>query len=299
MLEVELVWNLLGTHAQENDLVELVGLKHKRFIFQLKLDGELHTHRGLIKHNDLINKPWGSQVFSHLGNPFFLLQPSLSDILMVTPRTTQILYPKEIGFILVTMGIGPGQHIIEAGTGSGALTSALAFAVGSEGKVNSYEVRPEMQQLAVKNLKKIGLAERVNFKLRDIAEGFDETNADGLFLDVANPFDYIPQVRKAIKLGGAFGCILPTTNQVSKLLVALRENDFAFIDVCEIFLRYYQAEPDRFRPVDRMIAHTGYLIFARPVLIDHQAEGGAELLEENLVGEIDQQDRNEEIRSVA
>ncbi len=275
-----MIWNLHGTHAQDGDLVELVGLKNKNFIFRLKTGGELQSHRGVVKHDDLIGLAWGSQVFSHIGKPFFLLQPALADLLKDIPRSTQILYPKEIGFILVTMGIGPGQHVLEAGTGSGALTAALAFAVGAQGRVTTYEARPEIQRVAIRNLQRLGLHEQVDFKLKDIGEGFDETGVDALFLDLVNPFDYIPQVRAALKLGGFFGCILPTANQVIKLLGALRQNDFAFIDVLEILIRYYKAEPDHFRPVDRMIAHTGFLIFARPVLIEKKDEEGQQLLNE-------------------
>lgn len=279
-------WNLQGTHAQEGDLVELVGLRHKHFIFTLKANAELQSHRGVIRHDDLIGKPWGSQVFSHLGNPFFLLQPALGDLLLDTPRTTQIMYPKDIGLVLVTMGIGPGTHVLEAGTGSGALTRALAFAVGEQGRVFSYEARAEMQQLAIRNLKRLGLLERVTFKLRDIAEGFDETDMDALFLDVQNPYDYIEQARAALKPGGFFGSILPTANQVSRLLMALRRYDFAFTEVVEVLLRYYRTEPERLRPNDRMVAHTGYLIFSRPVLIERsQAEEPAEPLEEEAFDE--------------
>jgi tRNA (adenine57-N1/adenine58-N1)-methyltransferase len=274
-----LAWTLHGTHAQEGDLAELVGLRHKHFIIKLTAGAEFQTHRGVIQHNDLIGKPWGSQFFSHLGSPFFLLQPSLGDLIRGTKRTTQIMFPKEIGFILVNMGIGPGQHVLEAGTGSGSLTTALAYAVGNEGKVTSYEVRPEMQALARKNLERIGLAERVDFRIGDIADGFEETGVDALFLDVQNPYDYIPQVRAALKPGGFFGSIQPTTNQVSRLLQALRFEKFAFIEVLEIMLRFYKAEPDRLRPTDRMVAHTGYLIFARPVLVEDD-ERSAELLRE-------------------
>ncbi|MHC1785001.1 MAG: tRNA (adenine-N1)-methyltransferase [Anaerolineaceae bacterium] len=274
-----MAWTLHGTHAQEGDLAELVGLRHKHFIIKLIAGAEFQTHRGVIQHDDLIGKPWGSQFFSHLGSPFFLLQPSLGDLIRGTKRTTQIMFPKEIGFILVNMGIGPGQHVLEAGTGSGSLTTALAYAVGNEGKVTSYEVRPEMQALARKNLERIGLAERVDFRIGDIADGFEETGVDALFLDVQNPYDYIPQVRAALKPGGFFGSIQPTTNQVSRLLQALRFEKFAFIEVLEIMLRFYKAEPDRLRPTDRMVAHTGYLIFARPVLVEDD-ERSAELLRE-------------------
>jgi tRNA (adenine57-N1/adenine58-N1)-methyltransferase catalytic subunit len=270
--EISVVWNLRGTNAQEGDLAQLVGLRHKHFIIQLKAGTIFHTHRGHISHDDLIGKPWGSQVFSHMGSPFFLLQPPLGDILRDMPRNSQIMYPKEIGFILVNMGIGSGQHVIEAGTGSGSMTTALAYSVGPEGKVTSYEVRESMQTLAKKNLERLGLSDRVEFKLRDIGEGFDETNADALFLDLANPYDYIPQVRAALKPGGFFGSLLPSVNQVIKLLIALHQNGFAFIDVSEILQRFYQSDPSRFRPVDRMVAHTGFLIFARPVIIE--GEGG-------------------------
>jgi tRNA (adenine57-N1/adenine58-N1)-methyltransferase len=266
-----LTWNLHGTHAQPGDLALLVGLRHKTFVVRLTAGIEFQTHRGVLNHDDLIGKPWGSQVFSHNGSAFFLLQPSLSDLLKVTKRNTQILYAKDIGYLLVRMGIGPGQHVLEAGTGSGALTTALAFAVGSQGKVTSYEVRAEFQNLARKNLERVGLEDRVTLKLRDIAEGFDESDADALFLDLPNPYDYIPQVKAALKPGGFFGCILPTTNQVTRILGALRQERFAFIDVCEILLRFYQPEPDRLRPADRMVAHTGYLIFARPILVDEGA----------------------------
>ena len=254
-----------SSHACDGDLAQLVGLTHKHFIFSLKAGGDLQTHRGVLKHDDLIGKPWGSQVFSHMGAPFFLLQPSLADILNDLPRTTQILYPKDIGYILITMGIAPGQRVMEAGTGSGSMTIALATAVGAEGRVISYEQKPDTQNLARKNLERVGLASRVDFKLRDILEGFDETEADAFFLDVQNPFDYISQVRNALKPGGYFCTLIPTFNQVEKILHALKKNNFAFVEVCELLLRFYKADPMRLRPTDRMVAHTGFLVFARRI----------------------------------
>jgi tRNA (adenine57-N1/adenine58-N1)-methyltransferase len=251
--------------ARDGDLAQLVGLTHKHFIITLKAGGDFQSHRGVLKHDDLIGKSWGSQVFSHTGAPFFLLQPSLSDILNELPRTTQILYPKDIGYILIQMGVTPGQTVMEAGTGSGSMTIALATAIGSEGKVISYEQKPDVQNLARKNVERIGLASRVTFKLRDIQEGFDETEADAFFLDVQNPFDYISQVRNALKPGGFFGSILPTFNQVEKTLHALRKNKFAFIEVCELILRYYKPDASRLRPTDRMVAHTGFLVFGRKI----------------------------------
>jgi tRNA (adenine57-N1/adenine58-N1)-methyltransferase catalytic subunit len=254
------------THAQEGDLALLAGPRQKHFLIRLMHGEALQTHRGILKHDELIGLPWGSMVYSHLGRTFVLLVPSLTDLLQQTKRNTQIMYAKDIGFILMMMNIGPGQHVLEAGTGSGAFTTALARMVGPDGHVTTYEARPEMQRLAQKNIRGLGLEERVTFKLRDIREGFDEQGVDALFLDLPNPYDFIEQVRSALKPGGFFGTILPTMNQVTRLLTALQRGNFVFIEVCEIMLRYYQAIPERLRPTDRMVAHTGYLIFARPIL---------------------------------
>ena len=229
--------NTYSSTARDGDLVQLVGLRHKHFIFNLLAGAKFETHRGVLQHDDLIGKAWGTQVFSHLGAPFFLLQPSLADLLTNLPRTTQIMYPKDIGFILVTMGVGPGQTVMEAGSGSGSMTTALAYAIGAEGRVVSYEVRPDMQNLARKNLARFGLDSRVDFKLRDIGEGFDETDADSFFLDVPNPYDYIGQVRAALKPGGFFCSLSPTFNQIEKTLHTLRQHNFAFLEVGFLILQ--------------------------------------------------------------
>lgn len=282
-------WNINTSHTQAGDLVQLVGLRHKSFIFPLQPGGDFHTHRGILQHDDLIGIPWGTQVFSHLGSPFFLLQPALADLLLDLKRNTQILYPKDIGFILTTMGIGPGQKVVEAGTGSGSMMIAFAFAVGNDGHVFSYEKREEMLNLARKNIKRTGLASRVDLKLRDIKTGFDETAADAAFLDVPNPYDYIQQVRAVLKPGGFFCSIIPTFNQAELLLRELQRNKFAFLEMCEIFLRYYKPNPPRLRPTDRMVAHTGFLIFGRRIepsndpraqeLLDEQSLSVNELVE--------------------
>lgn len=258
-------WNTQGTTACEGDLVELVGMSHKHFIITLKSGEEFQSHRGVLKHDDLIGLPWGSQIRSHMGSPFFMLQPSLVDLLKEIKRVTQIIYPKEIGYILLRLGIGEGSRVGESGTGSGALTTALAFAVGTAGKVYTYEQKADTMNLAVKNLRKVGLSDRVEFKQGNMEDGFSEKNLDAVFLDMNNSYDYIRQVRASLKPGGFFGTILPTSNQVCRMIESLRQERFAFIDVLEISMRFYKAESDRFRPVDRMVAHTGFLVFARPV----------------------------------
>lgn len=281
--------------TQEGEIVQLVGLSHKSFIIVLKSGETFHTHRGIISHDDVIGKEWGTQISSHNGSPFFILQPSLTDLLRNTKRATQIMYPKEIGYILLYMGIGPGSKVIEAGTGSGSFTTALAHCVGDIGRVYSYELKEETQASAQRTLKKLGLSENVVFKIRDISDGFDEKNVDAVFLDVSNPYDYLAQVRRSLKSGGHFGCLLPTTNQVIQLLVALRRHDFAFVEVCDVSVRFYKPEPTRFRPTDRMISHTGYLIFARPVLLRSEEVDGKLLREIGLVGiDVESTESNED-----
>lgn len=138
--------------------------------------------------------------------------------------------------------------------------------------------------MARKNLARLGLEERIDFKLGDIADGFDETDMDAIFLDMQNPWDYIGQVRAALKPGGSFCSLVPTLNQVSNLLIALRRNKFAFVEVCEILLRYYKPDPTHLRPTDRMVAHTGYLIYGRRVeLIDLEQKDDETYEEENTL----------------
>jgi tRNA (adenine57-N1/adenine58-N1)-methyltransferase len=257
--------------AQENDLVLLIGQDRKEFIVRLRAGGQLQTHRGCINHDDLLGQPLGREVHSHLGYPFVVLAPSTFDLLRQLKRTTQIMYPKDIGYALLRLNIMPGSRVIEAGTGSGALALALARAVRPDGRVYSYEVRPDILRLAQKNLEGLGLTDWVELKLRDIGDGFAERGVDALFLDMRRPWAYLPQAVEALKDSGFFGAIVPTTNQVSELVQGLEaQQAFGNIEVEEILVRPYKAVPNRLRPVDRMIAHTGYLIFARRV-----QQGGA------------------------
>jgi tRNA (adenine57-N1/adenine58-N1)-methyltransferase len=253
------------SHTQTGDLVQLVTDRNKSFIIRLEPGKVFQSHHGLIHHDALIKLLWGSRVKSHLGKVFVVLQPALDDLIRSIPRKTQIMYPKDIGYIIVTMGIGPGAKIIEAGTGSGAFTTALAFVVGDKGKVISYDKEEKHTQIAINNLALFGLENRVTFKTRDIVDGFDETNVQAVFLDLPNPQDYALQIRDALTPGGFFGCILPTANQVSDLITTLKKYNFSFIEISEILHRYYKTIATRFRPVDKMVSHTGYLVFSRKI----------------------------------
>jgi tRNA (adenine57-N1/adenine58-N1)-methyltransferase len=256
--------------AQENDLVLLICPRGKRFIIRLKAGERQQTHIGIVWHDTLIGQPLGRKALSHLGRPFLVLEPSIHDLIKHTHRETQIVYPKEAGYILVKMSLYSGRRVVEAGSGSGGLTLVLARAVAPEGRVYSYENRPELQRNAIRNIERAGLSQYVEFKTRDIAEGFDESDVDALFLDVRTPWDYLAQARQALKGGGFFGSLVPTTNQVSDLIAGLERHRFGDIEVAEILLREYKPVAERLRPADTMVGHTGYLIFARKIDIDRE-----------------------------
>ena len=274
--------------AQAGDLALLLSGDGKRFLIRLTPGEVLHTHRGMIPHDSLIGTSLGRTVHSHLGQPFLALEPSLHDLLLNLPRTSQIMYPKDIGYVLLKLNVGRGKRVLEAGTGSGALTIALAHAVAPDGHVYSYEVREDMHNLARKNLAGLGLLPYVDLKLRDIALGFDETDVDACFLDLREPWEYLEQVRAAVKPGGFFGSLVPTANQVIETLYRLQSLHFGAIEVEELIRRPYKPVPGRLRPEDRIIAHTGYLLFARTPTLGEAAlpaEGAAISADEAEPGE--------------
>ncbi len=258
---------MMSATTAPGDLVLLIGRDRKPFVFSLQTSQVLQTHRGMIQHKELIGQPWGAVVQTHLGYDLSLLRPSTDDLVRhALKRATQIVYPKDAGYLLLKLNVKPGSRVIEAGTGSGGMAMMLAQAVMPEGRIYSYESRSDMHTLAQKNLSRLGLDRYVEFKLRNIQEGFDEENVDALFMDVPNPWDYLAQAAAALVGSGFFGCILPTTNQVSDLLHAFRSHPFSMIEVEELILRPFKAVPARLRPQDRIIAHTGFLVFARKLL---------------------------------
>lgn len=252
---------------REGDVVLLVSRDRKQHLLRLQAGQVFHTKHGAIHHDDLIGQPPGREIRSHLDYPFLVLEASTHDVTRLIKRTTQIMFPKDISYVLLRLNLFPGRRVIEAGTGSGALTLALARQVMPSGRVYSYDSSADVQALARSNLEAVGLLPYVELKTRDIQEGFDETDVDALFYDLRHPWLYLEQAAKALKPGGFFGAILPTTNQVVELLESLQaQGEFAFTEVEELLLRPYKAVPARLRPMDRMVAHTGYLVFSRRVV---------------------------------
>ncbi len=248
---------------ESGELIQLVSPKGKRYLKQAGVDEVLHTHDGALDMGHVLHAGFGSTVYTHLGKAYRILKPTLYDLLKNIKRKTQIIYPKDIGYILLKLGIKPGSKVIEAGSGSGALTVALSWFVGQEGKVFSFERRQEFYNLCSQNLQKFGTAANVEQRLTDIEQGFDLQNIDAAFIDVRTPWDCLPSLVHSLLDGAPVGFLLPTLNQISDLLHALENSQFTDLEVLEIFLRRYKPVAERLRPEDRMIAHTGYLVFAR------------------------------------
>ncbi len=252
--------------AQPGDMVLLLAPDGKRLLHKLTPGQQVHTHLGFFTHDSVVGLAYGSLVRTQLGHSFVLLQPSTLDLVMHVKRTSQIVYPKEIGYILLKMNVVPGTRLVEAGTGSGGLTLAFARQIQPIGKLYSYEEREEFQANARKNIERVGLSEYVEFKVRDIATGFDEHGVDALFLDVREPWLFLAQAHAALAGGGFFGALVPTTNQISEVLAEMeRLGGWVEVEVSEILHRFYKPNAERLRPADRMVAHTGFLIFARAV----------------------------------
>ncbi|MCC8194187.1 MAG: tRNA (adenine-N1)-methyltransferase [Deltaproteobacteria bacterium] len=245
------------------DLFILVTPKGKRIMRRLREGEDVHGNDGVLPAADIAAAEFGQIVVTRQGCPYRLMRPSLYDLLRGVKRQTQVLYPKDIGYICVRLGVGNGTHVIEAGSGSGTLTMALSWFSGDTGHVYTYEAREEFYKLSGRNLEWAGLGRNVTRCLRDIAEGFDQTDADALFLDVRTPWEYLDNALAATRPGARFAFFVPTVNQVSALLRGMETRAFADIEVEEVFIRRWKALADRLRPDDRMIAHTGFLVFAR------------------------------------
>ena len=244
-------------------LVIVVTPKGKRRLMRVEADRDWHSTDGVLSMQDVASADYGGEVRTSLGLPLRLYEPGLHDLVQGVKRQTQIIYPKDIAQICLRLGAGSGRRILEAGSGSGALTLALSWFCGPGGEVHSCEAREEFYKLARRNLTWAGLGDNVTLYHHDIAEGFPVRGADALFLDVRTPWEYLRHVPQALRPGAMLGFLLPTVEQVSALLRGLEQGSYDDVEVCELLLRRWKPLADRLRPDDRMIAHTGFLVFCR------------------------------------
>lgn len=257
---------MLDEKISDGDYLLLYLKPRKTYMVKAESTKTFHTHRGFIKFDDLIGKEFGSPVISNLGARFFALKPTLQDYIMKSARQTQITYPKDIALITMFSGIGPGSRVVEAGTGTGALTLSLCFYVRPEGKVYSYEIREEFAAVAARNLQRAGVMDYAELKNKDIIAGIEESNVDAVILDLATPWLVVPHARTALKPCGSLVSFSPTIDQVVQTVEALAENGFIAVETIECLMRGMQVERGKTRPQTLMTAHTGYITFARKAI---------------------------------
>ncbi|GFM31652.1 tRNA (adenine-N1)-methyltransferase [Desulfovibrio subterraneus] len=248
---------------KQGELVLLISPRGKRYMRRVEPENDIHGTDGLLKMTDIMEAGYGSVVYTHKGKPYRVQRPALHDLVTGVKRQTQVIYPKDIGYICMKLGVGNGTKIIEAGSGSGSLTMALSWFAGDRGEIHTHEARLEFMNLCRRNLDWAGVGQNVTLYNHDISNGFLINDADALFLDVRDPWEYVRHIPSAVKPGAMCGFLVPTIDQVSSLLVELEKGPFDEVEVSELLLRKWKPVPDRMRPSDRMVAHTGFLIFCR------------------------------------
>ena len=246
----------------------------KKWLVKISKKDELHTHIGVLKHADAIGKEYGSRLISNKDKYVYLLKPTMYDYVMKIQHGTQIVYPKDLGYIVARAGIQNGQKIVEIGTGSASLTSFVASIVKPRGHVYTFDVDDNFMKIAAKNLKKSGMEKYVTQQNLDIktAKKMPVEEADVALIDLGDPWTVIPQVRQMLKGSGAVFAICPTMNQLEKLTIALVENEFTDIESTEHILRTIDAREGKTRHSFQGIGHTTYMCFARKAFFDRDSK---------------------------
>jgi tRNA (adenine57-N1/adenine58-N1)-methyltransferase len=239
----------------------------KKWLMKVLRKQQFHTHVGIIDHKKVIGKEYGSAIKTNKGKIIYLLEPTVYDYVMKSQRSTQIVYPKDLGYIAARTGLQSGQTIVEIGTGSGSLTTFLASIVKPRGHVYTYDVDENFMAIARKNIEKAGVSKHVTMEKLDIKniKKVPQTDVDMVVVDLGDPWTVVPQARKMLKGSGYFVAICPTMNQLEKLASALRENDFFDLEFTEQIVRTIEARDGKTRHSFRGIGHTTYVAFARKV----------------------------------
>jgi tRNA (adenine57-N1/adenine58-N1)-methyltransferase len=248
---------------EAGERVLLVDAKDRRYLITLVPAATFHTHAGVVAHDDLIGTTEGSAVAGSTGRNFLVLRPTLSDVVLKMPRGAQVIYPKDLGAILIAADIGPGQRILEAGVGSGALSMTVLRAGAS---VVGYELREDFAERARANVAAaLGPDAPYRVEIRDVTQGVDETMLDRVLLDMPEPHKVVPAAAAALRPGGILLSYLPTINQTALLRQALDDADspFGLAETQEVMRRTWHVEARSVRPDHRMVGHTGFLTTAR------------------------------------
>jgi tRNA (adenine57-N1/adenine58-N1)-methyltransferase len=243
----------------------LIDRRNRRYLITLKSGSVFHTHMGTLRHDQLIGQEEGCWLRTSYGMELLALRPTLSEYTLEMPRATQVVYPKDLGAILMEADIFPGATVVEAGLGSGALTLALLRAVGSLGKVVSYDLDEALISKTVSRIKAFtGDVPNLVVKLGDVYQGIAERDIDRLVLDLPEPWRAVPHAPQSLKPGGILISLLPTALQVHQLAMALEaEPRFTLVRSFEMLMRTWHVSSKSLRPDHRMVAHTAFLVTAR------------------------------------
>lgn len=225
-------------------------------------DEDLHTNWGYIKKEDIAQSSDGQVLETHMGHKFTVIKANINDYIDLMERKCSIILPKDVGLVTAYTGLGYGQHVVEAGSGSGATSLYFANIVGPEGSVVSYEIREDFTQVAEKNIREFGL-KNVQIKNRDIKDGIDESKLDLIFLDLPQPWDVVEHASTSLNTGGYLAAYNPYMEQMITLNKVLKKYGFSQLKTVECILREMEIKVKGTRPKTRMTGHTGYLTFAR------------------------------------
>ena len=245
------------------ETVLLVDPKRRRYLFTLEAGGQFHSHAGFLPHEDLVGQPDGSAVTTTQGQSFVAWRPTLSDYILKMPRGAQVIYPKDLGPMLMLADVSPGLRVLESGVGSGALSMALLRAGAN---VTGYELREDFAARAVSNVgRMLGPAalERYDVQLRDCYEGIDGGEFDRIILDLPEPWRVVEHASGALRPGGILLSYTPSVVQVTRLRNELNGAGFALAETLEVLNRTWHVEDPAVRPDHRMVAHTGFLTHDR------------------------------------
>jgi len=231
---------------------------------------------GKLPHDDLIGTLEGRPVGTTRGETFLMVRATLAEFVLAMPRGAQIIYPKDLSAILLAADIYPGSTVLEAGTGSGALTMTLLRAVGPEGRVFSYEVREDFGRLAAQNIGRyLGSSDQLVTRAHDVYESIPDGGLDRIILDVPEPWRVVPHAVTALRQGGVLASYVPTVPQAVRMVESLRHSGaFAMVETFETLVRPWNIEGASVRPAHRMVAHTAFITTARRV---EQRTAGGEL----------------------
>ncbi len=258
---------------KQNDYVLFFFNDSKKWLVKIKKKEQLHTHIGVLKHADAIGKEFGSKLLTNKDKYVYLLEPTTHDYIMKMQHGTQIVYPKDLGYIAARTGLQSGQNVVEIGTGSGSLTSFLASIVKPRGRVYTYDVEPKFMKIAEKNIAKAGMSKYVVMNEFDFktSKKIPHNEVDLVVVDLGDPWTVVPQARAMLKGSGGFIAICPTMNQLEKLVSVLVENEFSDIECTEHILRTIEAREGKTRHSFQGIGHTTYLAFARKVFFERDS----------------------------